>query len=219
MPYLPFLDLPERSRGCTYVPTRVNGSWRRVRSLHNGDGYPRGLVWVRALYILLSFTSTSPFLQGFSFLPAESSSVFIHFLFHHLLFFTQAVGVIILLSSALHRSSSTAFSSFRSKSILDSEQTWETSFGTSTPVLLLSPRVFVSLSLRDHRLVWITNPIVCALADICRYLLGRLLGPNLAQIFLGFRWRDIARPRRVPVSSPFMRTLTFRVFPPDRIDH
>lgn len=62
----------------------------------------------------------------------------------------------------------------------------------------------------------VANPIVCALADICRYLLGRLLGPNLAQVFLGFRWRDVARPRRVAVSSPSMHALTL---PPDRIGH
>ena len=34
-----------------------------------------------------------------------------------------------------------------------------------------------------------------------RHILGRLLGHDLAQVFLGFRWGDIARPRRAAVSS------------------
>ena len=71
-----------------------------------GDGYPARPTSCgqSSLYTLLSLLPPPPFLQGFSFLSAESNSVFIHFLFSYLLFFTQAVGVTILSSSALHSS-------------------------------------------------------------------------------------------------------------------
>ena len=119
---------------------------------------------------------------------------------------------------------SAAFSSFSSISIFDIKQTWETSFGTSTLVLSLSLRVFVSPSslLLPGSSVNLANrvaaPITYVSSNICRYLLGRLLGPDLAQVFLGLHWGNIARPRRVSVSSSSMHTLTLNVFPPDRIN-
>ena len=88
-------------------PNRVKAAWRQS-DRRAGDGRPaasckRG----RSLYILpVSFFLYFhfPFPQGFPFISAESNSVFIHFLFHPLLFFTQAVGTTFLLSSALHPS-------------------------------------------------------------------------------------------------------------------
>ena len=77
---------------CTVTVTLVDCPVRRRAGSGNPYLYPS------------FFTSTSSFHQGFSFRSAESNSVFIHFLFSYLLFFTQAVGVTILSSSALHSS-------------------------------------------------------------------------------------------------------------------
>lgn len=127
-------------------PARVKGAWRQP-DRRMDDGYAVAVRPAVDLYISFLLYFHLPFPQGFSFLSAESNSVLIHFLFHYLLSFTQAVGITILSSSALHRSFCRTFRySFSSISIFDTKQTWETSFGMSTPVLSLSLRVFVSPS-------------------------------------------------------------------------
>lgn len=64
-------------------------------------------------------------------------------------------------------------------------------------------------SLSDHRLVRLITvlSITRAFANTCRYLLGRVLGAHLAQVFLGFRRGNVARPRRAAVSLSTLDTL------------
>jgi len=121
----------------------VNAAWQpaMVRSLREATVTNGLLGLVRAvkLYIFFSFTSISPVLTGLSFLSAESNSVFIHSLFfpsHR------------LLESPSSRAALSTVDFCRTfqhlpVSILDIKQTWETSFGTSTPVLSLSLRAFI----------------------------------------------------------------------------
>lgn len=97
------LDPLKCPRGCRLASMLLGDN----RIVAQGDGCSTACpasCGDRALYILLPLLPSSPFLQGFSFLSAESNSVFIYFLFYYPLFFTQAVGVTILSSSALHPS-------------------------------------------------------------------------------------------------------------------
>ena len=76
-------------------------------------------------------------------------------------FLQQAVGVLFLLSSALHRSTFIPCRIFwlPFHLTLDIKQTWEILFGTNIPVLLLSLPVFVSASFtfQDYRLTQLTT--------------------------------------------------------------
>lgn len=122
----------------------VNAAWQpaMVRSLREATVTNGLLGLVRAveLYIFFSFTSIFPVLTGLSFLSAESNSVFIHSLFfpsHRLLESPSsraALSTVDFCRAFQHLSAP----------IFDIKQTWGTSFGTSTPVLSLSLRAFVS---------------------------------------------------------------------------
>ena len=108
--------------------------------------------------------------------------------------------------------------------IFDIKQAWETSFGTSTPVFSPSLRAFVSpshffspRSLIDDRLTTLLSRSHVFLRISTRYLLGRLLGADLAQIFLGFCRRNFERLRRIAVSPPSTYTSTLEVLSSDRI--